>query len=215
MSETHDSSYYEVALTNKQVLSFFVVILVSLLVVFFAGVWIGRGASPEGASVEVVAQAGEAPAQDDENLKELNFFSDQSAGADEDTSDASPPASDSASKKQSRRAKSQPAKVEAKTEQPAAAAAQPAPAPPSRAAPTASAGELLVIQVFSSPDETRATALTEKLIGGGYSAYLSPVMVEGRTMHRVRIGPFRERAQAESVAREVEKTYQLSTWITR
>lgn len=216
MSEPHDSSYYEVALTNKQVLTFFVVILVSLLVVFFAGVWVGRGASSEAVPVEVVAQADPdgAPSTDSGDLKELNFFSDPSAG-----SDLAAPAENTAKsdkKREAKRARSQPAPTQGEQEDPPPVAREePAPAPPVRTASTASAGELLVIQVFSSADEDRATALTERLLAGGYSAYLSPVMVEGRTMHRVRIGPFRERAEAETVAREVEKAYQLSTWITR
>ena len=44
-SESHEPSYYEVALTNRQVLIAFVVLLTSIVAAFLSGVWIGRGGS--------------------------------------------------------------------------------------------------------------------------------------------------------------------------
>jgi cell division septation protein DedD len=48
----------------------------------------------------------------------------------------------------------------------------------------------------------------------GYAAALSPIEVGNRTMHRVRVGPFRDRAEAERVAEQVKARFKLSTWIT-
>jgi len=42
VSEPHEPSYYEIALTNRQVVVAFVILLVCLLSAFFSGVWIGR-----------------------------------------------------------------------------------------------------------------------------------------------------------------------------
>ena len=42
MAESHEPSYYEIALTNRQVVVAFVILLVCLLSAFFSGVWIGR-----------------------------------------------------------------------------------------------------------------------------------------------------------------------------
>ncbi|HEY8021186.1 MAG TPA: hypothetical protein VIH93_08800, partial [Thermoanaerobaculia bacterium] len=45
----HEPSYYEIALTNRQVVVAFVVLLVCLLSAFFSGVWIGRGSAERSA----------------------------------------------------------------------------------------------------------------------------------------------------------------------
>ena len=42
MNADHESSYYEIALTNRQVLTIFVVLLTCLVAAFLSGVWIGR-----------------------------------------------------------------------------------------------------------------------------------------------------------------------------
>ena len=48
MSSEHESSYYEIALTNRQVLTIFVVLLTCLVAAFLSGVWIGRRDGAEG-----------------------------------------------------------------------------------------------------------------------------------------------------------------------
>ena len=55
----HEPSYYEIALTNRQVVVAFVILLACLLAAFFSGVWIGRGARElelEGLVVHAVPQ---------------------------------------------------------------------------------------------------------------------------------------------------------------
>ena len=42
MSQSHEPSYYEIALTNRQVLVVFVVLLVCIVAAFFSGVWVGQ-----------------------------------------------------------------------------------------------------------------------------------------------------------------------------
>ena len=43
----HEPSYYEVALTNRQVVIGFVALLACVFTAFLAGVWLGRDAAPE------------------------------------------------------------------------------------------------------------------------------------------------------------------------
>jgi cell division septation protein DedD len=62
MSTVHEPSYYEVALTNRQVVTGFVVLLLSLVLVFFAGVWVGRTA-PMVATGEAVTEEPEPAAE--------------------------------------------------------------------------------------------------------------------------------------------------------
>jgi DedD protein len=85
---------------------------------------------------------------------------------------------------------------------------------PSATGGTAPAEGGFVIQVFSSPDDDQARQVLDRLTSGGYQAFISPVDVDGRVMHRVRVGPFAERDEAETVAIRVKGTYRLDTWVT-
>jgi len=77
-SESHEPSYYEVALTNRQVLIAFVVLLTCLVTAFLSGVWIGRGGSSPArippATLEAAATSTEPP------LEQLTFFNGKEAG---------------------------------------------------------------------------------------------------------------------------------------
>jgi cell division septation protein DedD len=96
-----------------------------------------------------------------------------------------------------------------------APAPAPVPAPRVETPPAAPAAEGLVVQVFSSPDGVQAQRILQRLVDGGYRAFLSPVQVGAQTMHRVRIGPFAERGEAQRVADQVRQRFRLDTWITR
>ncbi len=244
MSESHDQSYYEIALTNRQVVSIFVVLLFCVLVAFLGGVWLGRGADTavEVASAQSITAglgAGETP------LEELDFFArdeqarrlSEAAVAEEETPSPEPAAPtsgakvavrESASPKGQRKASDPPeagaappavAKVE--TAPPVTASvepAEPAPAPPLAQAEAKTAvaqvPDFVVIQVFSSNEEAQASRVVNRLRKGGYPAILSPVDVEGRTLYRVRIGPYTDRDEAQVVADSVRRSYKLDTWIT-
>ena len=87
MSDSHEPSYYEIALTNRQVLVAFVVLLVCMLGAFFSGVWVGRGARPQ-PPVQATAPPKDTP------LEEYAFFSEspkKRAGG-EVRAEAEPPA---------------------------------------------------------------------------------------------------------------------------
>lgn len=86
MSESAEHYYYEIALTNRQVLVSFVVLLCCILTAFAMGVWVGRMdqgqvlAAEMPASVEPV-EPSETPAFD--SLEELRFGTDpQNEGLD-------------------------------------------------------------------------------------------------------------------------------------
>ena len=97
----------------------------------------------------------------------------------------------------------------------AAAAATPAPKPtaqparkptPQVTAPAAappSAGGGWAIQIGSFGSRENADRLKRQLDGEGYPVFLMPVRSGGRTLHRVRVGPYRDRATADEVARRL------------
>jgi cell division septation protein DedD len=250
MSEAEEPSYYEIALTNRQVLVAFTILLVCMLASFFAGLWIGRGDAQASASpppVEV-ADTETAPADD---LQEFKFFSEdgseETSGGDEGPQEGSP-----ANRARPNNVREVPVTAPppppARTTPPPpttlaedvldeepeeeAAPPPPPPPPPSRTVPeTAPAednpavprttvrrppttAEQVFIQVFSSRDEAQAGKVLQRLKGGGFPAFLSPVEVNGQTMHRVRLGPYDDRGEAEKVAGQVRQSLRLETWIT-
>ncbi|HET9227188.1 MAG TPA: SPOR domain-containing protein [Thermoanaerobaculia bacterium] len=238
MTNSHEPSYYEIALTNRQVVVAFVILLLCLVSAFFSGLWIGRESAAR-AQEQIVRNTPPAQAtpQEGQQLEELGFFEDeqQPAGAQEPTpapvasntpaedttlledlgGDAEEgPAGDPELPEGRRRRGQDPAEDEEIAE-----ATPPAPAPtPARPAAVPAASETrpgqVVIQVFSSPELDQAEKVRDRLIRGGHKAYLSPVQVAGRTMHRVRIGPFDSRTDAQKVAEQVRKGYKLDTWVT-
>ena len=245
MAESHEPSYYEIALTNRQVIVAFVILLICLLSAFFSGVWIGRESTARAAEEQIVRNSPPAQPQEGQNLEELEFFDsrNQGAGGERDREETpsqnsadttlledlggsepapettvAPPGDEPAPQPDSQarpadEAADEPTEGEPKPDRAerrrrraaarAAAASEPA-------IPKGSA----VIQVFSSADQGQANRIRDRLAGGGFQAYLSPVEVGGHTMYRVRLGPFGSRAEAQKVAETVRKNFKLDTWVT-
>jgi len=244
LTNSHEPSYYEIALTNRQVVVAFVILLLCLVSAFFSGLWIGRESAARSAQDQIVRNAPPAPTpQEGQELDELAFFEDgQKPGSGDATPDATPaptPAQDTTlledlgGEPDEEAAVGDPELPEgrrrhgrgrgrnaAEGEEEEIAQTTPAATPtPTRPAatvtpePRVAAGQM-VIQVFSSPELDQAEKVRDRLIGGGHKAFLSPVQVSGRTMYRVRIGPFDSRSAAQKVAEQVRKDYKLDTWVT-
>lgn len=261
MAESHEPSYYEIALTNRQVIVAFVILLVCLLSAFFSGVWIGRESNAPNQQLASAAQPPAAPVSEEGSaLQELEFFSDSEEGAaspEQDPTEAPIPPQPSANDTtlledfagEEPTIETEPAPEE--TEEPAVQAppSRPEPAPakapeetreerrkrlarereerraeetkaaapaaqPARTPEPAIPRGSAVIQVFSSADQEQADRIRDQLVKGGYKAYLSPVQTGGRTMYRVRIGPYGSRSDADTAAANVRKNYKLDTWVT-
>ncbi|MEL7058882.1 MAG: SPOR domain-containing protein [Acidobacteriota bacterium] len=246
MSDEHESSYYEIALTNRQVVVFFVALLGFLLVVFLSGVWVGRGSEPTPRPAALQADVDlPTSAEELDHIDELQAFGDAPLDKPDlgrlleepsrDTTLAEdlgtpPPPSDPPARPRpvAVPAAGSPAAgspAGASSGSPAAgtpAAGTPAaqPSPPPAAAPRRDASSAapptdgLVIQVFSSRDEAQARRVLGQMRADGHRAYLDSVDVGSTAMHRVRIGPFAARPQAERTADQVKRKFRLETWIT-
>jgi cell division protein FtsN len=248
VAESHEPSYYEIALTNRQVIVAFTVLLICLLSAFFSGVWIGRESTARATAQELARNASSEVPREGQNLEELEFFGarDQAAEGQDDQQEASPstdttlledlsggppaeltpapepegepepatgnddeparPAADE--RRQERRARAE--ETPARENRQEGAPARTAPPPAEPALPKGS----VVIQVFSSADQEQSERIRDQLIAGGHQAYLSPVERGGRTMFRVRLGPFASRAEADKVSETIRKVYKLDTWVT-
>jgi cell division septation protein DedD len=251
-TSSHEPSYYEIALTNRQVIVAFVILLLCLVGAFFSGVWIGRESGVRAAEqmVRNTPPPQKEEKKEGQNLEELEFFeSEQQKGtpAEPPEAETTPrPAQTGTTLAEDLGAEEEPAEepVRQAAESTPAPAARPErqpekprvtfpeegaaeetpraePARPQRPTPTAptpapaaTSGGRMVIQVFSSSEKDQAEKILDRLVGGGQKAYLSPVEVGGRTMYRVRIGPFDSRDRAQQVAEQVRKGFKLDTWIT-
>lgn len=90
-------------------------------------------------------------------------------------------------------------------EQPSQPPPRPAPQPVAQPEPTppAAAEDSWTVQVGSFSQPANAEALRERLAGEGFKAFVSRVATDAGTMHRVRVGPVAERAEAEQLMARV------------
>ncbi len=212
-SDSREPSYYEVALTNRQVLIAFVALLTCMVAAFFAGVWIGRGAPAGGAGPAVAARATPGPpASATPEIDQLSFFSGAEAGSRTTATPAAPPA------------RRQPSPTPEPTRPAATAAPAPAPTPTPRPAPTraataapaatAAATGTVFVQVYSSTNGARAREIAADLRKAGFPVVLAESPSGARLNYRVRVGPFATRDQAEAAAVKLRREHRLDTWVT-
>lgn len=226
MSQSHEPSYYEIALTNRQVLVVFVVLLICVVASFFSGVWIGRrasGAAPEGQVAELTppGAGGETGEAGEPELRKLRFFTDdrgEDVGLDEPDADE-PPLAEIIEEPSSETTLLQDVSGRGAGDA-GDATPEPVPSPPAASAPPAitttsepTSGH--VVQVFSSTDRAQAQRLVERLGGGGFPAFISPFEDRGQTKYRVRVGPYRERSRADEAAERLRREFRLDTWVTQ
>lgn len=83
MANSHEPSYYEIALTNRQVVVAFVILLICLLSAFFSGVYIGReGTLRDQEQLVRTTPPAQASANDEgRELDEFEFFDSGNARA--------------------------------------------------------------------------------------------------------------------------------------
>ncbi len=223
MPHSQEPSYYEIALTNRQVLGFFVVLLICVVGAFFSGVWLGQ---KRDADLPTLAQATASPATEDPDgeLEALNFFTDSETPpprvetAPETRQEPSPPPMRTAKRTDTTlledvRTEAAPSPSAELPSTRGTAIESPRVAAP-ESAPVAAAVAGLIVQVFASPNGAQAEKLLAQLQEAGYQAFLSTTRIGGQIMHRVRIGPFEGRSQAEAVKRRVDKAYKVDSYIT-
>jgi DedD protein len=94
-----------------------------------------------------------------------------------------------------------PAQPAARAPAPAAAAPRPATAaPPPKPAPAVAARGDWAVQLGSFGEEARARSVVQRAGTFGYKAAVTTVRSNGRTLYRVRVGPYAARAEATAAA---------------
>ena len=231
MNDANEPSYYEIALTNRQVLVAFVLILGAVLGAFLSGVWLGRkGVDPLlSREAEIAQNAGQA--DDLDELESFRFFTDPESEEgqeeldkpdlsrlleepDQDTTLAQDVGSQPPAPRRATEPEPQAPSPRKQPAPPPRTQPAPPPAPPPKAQPTA-ATEGFIVQVLSTRERAKARRILGQLEAEGFKAFISPLEQGGVTMYRVRIGPFAERVGAEKAAQRVkDKKLRLDTWVT-
>ena len=191
-------SYYEIALTSRQVLVTFIVALACVALAFFAGVWVGQ----QDEDAATVAEATDAEPSDE--TPALGFFTDSNDdSATEDSGEQDAAAAPAAQESASRPQPSEPERG-------------PGPARSSGAVQTGTVAPSgsIVLQVLSSPNRGIAEDLLTRLNGADYTAYMQSFDTAGEVFYRVRVGPFADRGAAESAKRRIDEAFKVQTWIT-
>jgi DedD protein len=93
----------------------------------------------------------------------------------------------------------------------------PAPEEPSTQTTTVTPPELQswVVQVGSFASQPNALSLRDRLRESGFTTFMEPAQVNGRTLYRVRVGPELERAEAERIKSELDTEFKLNGQLTR
>ncbi len=160
-------------------------VLIALLALAF---WAGRWFERQMSPPGATASRGEAagePAKEDTKAEDLTFFDTLGSGK------AAEP---------QREARPKPA-----TTEPAEAAAP----------PPAAAGGPFFVQVFAGRDRRAAEEVVRTLTGRGY-----PVSVQGEregrgALFKVRVGGYRDRAEAQATADKLKNEGQAGAWVTK
>lgn len=217
--DTTEDGFHEIQFTRKQLVFLFMTMSLVLILVFLLGVLLGRGVTSNGGdeSIGFDASAG-APASDPRDPappieppappKEGTLaYPELLAGSDQKL------------KPTEKEEKEEPKPVEppvAKPVEPPSAAAKPPGAAPAEGAgttvPTSARPGTWVIQVSALKTRPPAAAWVQRLITKGYPAFLEN---PAPGVFRVRVGRFKDRREAEQVARRLQKEEQLTPVISR
>lgn len=206
MASTHEDGFREIQLSGKQLVFYCMAALVFIVVVFLMGVQVGRG---------VLAQRGVPGAGD--------------AGAfARDTEPPPPPASVSqgstpvtAGEKLSyaeRLSSPDPPAERMKKVDDASASARTSSAEPRRdpaATPGEPAGSGFEIQVGALRERALADSIAKRLVAKGYPAYVVPPAKGTPDPYRVRVGRYKDRREADTVAAKLQKEEQFKPWVVR
>ncbi len=225
---------YNIPVSSKQLIVYFVFLVIALSAAFLAGVMVGRNvdSSPEPTARDIQdAGLPEEPAPSptpDALTYGSTLQGDKVEGLSPAASSAPPPAS---SPRASALAPARPAPAPVRSQTPVARAPEKAtPKPAARTTPKATAApratpkatpapksppapvNRLTIQVGAFKERGAAEAIVKRLKGKGYSAYLVPVS-EG--LFNVRVGSFTDREDAERVLAKLETQEKFKPFIVK
>jgi len=209
MAEYDNGAYYEVQLNNKQLVFFFMATLAIAVVVFLCGVMVGRGvqdatlaAVPNDIAAGTLTPSAEkikARASSDKPKPKLDYPDRLDNGKVQTTLETVQSESPETTLRKMRR------------EPPPSP--KPAPAPVRRVATLGAPEGAFAVQVVALKTEDAARSLLSRLKNKNYRAYLEAGGEAG--LHRVRVGLFSTRAEAEKVVQKLRDEERFKPYITQ
>jgi len=230
-----DDYFYEIQLTNKQLVFYFMAGATGLILSFLAGVMVGRGVDSSGADVQASRPPVEERVIAEETPKaapspaDLTYAQRLESEKSDDTLERPKPlptATTGPAKGASGAVVDKtPVRVGAALPPPVLPKSAPAPAvaPPAAkittpvtAAPAAaSAGQGFTIQVGAFKDKATADSVVTRLKGKGFAAFvMSPGATEGG-LFVVRVGSYPQRADAERVEAKLRDQEKFRPYIVK
>lgn len=234
MPSTHDDAFREIQLSGKQVVFIFMAGVVIAVVIFLLGLQVGRGvlaqrglpgtnttasaetepppppaSASQGATAPITAgeklSYAERLASPEPAAEQLKKTESPSVSARSETGEPRPDVAGAASGREG----GPPSKPETPAE-----TRPPAPA----AAPLTSnepAGSGFEIQVAALRLRGEADAIVKRLATKGYPAYVVTPAKGSPAMFRVRVGKYKERREADTIAAKLQKEEQFKPWVVR
>ena|SRR5687767_10218568 len=204
MASTHEDTFREIQLSGKQLVFVCMAAVVIAVGIFLMGVQVGRG---------VLAQRG-LPEASDVTASAERELPPPPASA---TPGASAPVT--AGEKLSyaeRLASPEPAAEQLKKAEdippPRPRSEDPDPSPATQTSPEP-AGPGFEIQLAALRVRGEADAIVKRLTGKGYPAYVVAPPKGSPSMFRVRVGKYRDRHEADTVAAKLQKEEQFKPWV--
>jgi cell division septation protein DedD len=210
-----DDGFHEIQLNGKQLVFLFMAATVVSVVIFLCGVLVGRGVRTErGAAADATAM-NEAPAADISQPATSGAASAPVPAGSDPTSAPPPPTVDDLSYFKRLEQPHQPAEKLKPTASPPSppAAKEPAPQPPVAASPPPGPG--YAVQVAALNVRREADAIAKRLTLKGYDAYVLTPVNGTPSVYRVRVGSFKTKHEADTIAAKLQKEEQFKPWVTR
>jgi cell division protein FtsN len=203
----NQQSFYEIQLNTHHLLLAFIGALVVGVAVFYLGVVVGRG---QGTAQPMEEWQVAMPA-DESTEDPLDFYDSVQQPAAQPAEENTTGETDEPAATEPQEQSRSEAVPEGTDTTPAAAAAAGSSMPESD--PGLVSG--WVVQVKSTTDKEAADTLQAALATEGFPAFVVSADVRNQTWHRVRVGRYRERADAEVVANRLGQMADVeSTWVT-
>jgi cell division septation protein DedD len=223
-STASDDGFHEIQLNGKQLVFLFMAVTVVSVVIFLCGVLVGRSARPDAATATSIADQlpVSVPAPDAVPAPAAETSSTPSATSREELTYPRRLATPTPEREQL-----SPTPPPASAPKPAPAAAAPVAKPtPATSAPPATppnapavacepAGPGFAIQLAALGRRDEADGIARRLTDKGYRAYVVAPDAGAPPVFRVRVGKFKDRREAESVASRLQKEEQFNPWIVR
>jgi DedD protein len=223
---TTDDAFHEIQLNGKQLVFLFMSTVVILVVVFLFGVLVGRGVRGDGGPLDAVTQPDAPPAVADAvpavpPSGEPTAANEELSYPNRLASNETPPEKLRANQPPAPQPTTPAAKPRA--EEPTASTSPPAPPAAAPAAPatarasglTEPGGSGFAIQVAALRQRAEADSVARSLSTKGYPAYVMNPESGAPAVFRVRVGKFKDRSEAETVATRLQKEEQFKPWIVR